>query len=235
MPVRGALSRMLPRPHERNLRSYKRAVGGVERDHGVVARLAGTPVRLNKLLTEALAAARSQVEHEEREVVGDVELAQLAVKLQAVDDPYVAIDKHVVGAQVPVSFANASASSTHIEHASMRRDEGVGESLEREHPVELAALLHPRKQLVEVLFEAPLDRDHRRATGHHTPRTRMELREYPGDRDDLPAIELTTLEPRRERVALVVAAHLDHELDRARIIFGGQLDAVRARSYAADA
>ena len=101
------------------------------------------------------------------------------------------------------------------------------ETLQCEYPDDLAALLDKRQQLTAVLSVPPLARPWRRAT-RDGPCVSVEV----GQRDrhslHLGSSQLPARQPRRERAPLVVAAHLDQIVDRARIVLGCQLKAICA-------
>ncbi len=174
-----------------------------------------------------LAAVRSQIEHEKREVVGNVKLPEPPVELDAIDDPHPAVHQHVFRPQVTVSLAKATLPASILERLGVGDDERVREALQREHPVDLTALLQRPKQLVNVLLEPSLDRQNSAIADSHTARVSVESGQDSGDRDDLLAIQLPALKPRRERLSFVIATHLNHEINRPRIVIGSQLESVR--------
>ena len=101
------------------------------------------------------------------------------------------------------------------------------ETLQCEYPDDLVALLDKRQQLTAVLSVPPLARPWRRAT-RDGPCVSVEV----GQRDrhslHLGSSQLPARQPRHERAPLVVAAHLDQIVDRARIVLGCQLKAICA-------
>ena len=107
---------------------------------------------------EPLASPSGQVEHEKRQVVGDVELTQLAIELDAVDDAYSVTEKNVLGAQVAVSIADESAARTLGERLGVRRNERVCKPLDCLHPSNLAALLDVSEELMQIPVEPALGR-----------------------------------------------------------------------------
>lgn len=66
-------------------------------------------VGVHQVLAKPLAPARDEVENQERQIVGYIELAQPEIELDAVHDTYPVTDKHVFGAEVPVPLADTTA------------------------------------------------------------------------------------------------------------------------------
>ena len=117
----------------------------------------------------------------------------------------------------------------------MRADERVGEALDRQDPTELLMTRGHTEQLVRVLLKAPFNGDCRPAFHRHRGRPPVEAGERLCDDSDLCTIDTSLLHRRRERGALVVAAHLDEVVDRRRIVHIEQHGAaVRIESDASD-
>ena len=236
LPVLRARAWELGPAQERDLRAHERAVGGVEGDQRIRARVAaGVPVGIDEDLAEALAAERGQIEHEEGEVVGHVQLAQPGVELDAVDDSHAIAEEDVFGAEVPVALADLPAAGARPEGLGVGGHERVREPLETQHSLDLAALLDVAEQLLEVALEAALGREHGRAVRRHPRRVLVKAGQAASELHHVLSLQLASLEPGRQRLRLVVPAHLDHEVDRARVVLVGQLDPVLDTCHAANA
>jgi hypothetical protein len=196
---------------------------------------AGVAVSVDEHPCEPLASARREVHDQECELVGHVQLAQPAVELDAVDHLQGLLEQDVLGAQIAVDLAHEPTPRTGVEHPRVRHHERVRKALQREHPLDLRALLDDRQKLVEVLRHPPLDGKHRHATTRHAPRVGVEPRQHAGERDNLAALQLAALELRGQRAPLVVAPHLDEIVDRSRIVLRRQRQAVSAGRHRAHA
>ena len=125
-------------------------------------------------------------------------------------------------AQIPVPLTDPALDRTRLERRRMRSDERVGEALERLDSLDLAALFHIAEQLVEVALEPALRREHRRAIRRDPSCAGVELGQDAPHLSHLLSPQLPAFESGRGRVPFVVAAHLDHEVDRAGIVFSDQ-------------
>ena len=221
---------MLGGTEQRNLGANQRSVGGVERDQPILARItAGVPVGVHERVGKTIPTPGGQVHHQERDIVGNIELAQRAVELDAVDHLKRLVEEHMLGAEVAMPLAHESASCAGVQHLRVRRHERVREALQGKNPSDLGPLLDDPQQLVEVLRHPPLHGQDWHPTRRDSPRARVKLRQHASQRDDLAALELAALELRRQRAALVVPAHLDQIVDRARIVLFGQFQSVGCR------
>ena len=90
---------------------------------------------------EPIPAPADQVHHHEREVVGDVELAQRGFELHAVDNLKRLAEEHVLGAQVAVPLSHQPPSCAGVQHLRVRRHERVREALQGQNSLDLGALL----------------------------------------------------------------------------------------------
>ena len=130
------------------------------------------------------------------------------------------------GAEVPVPLANPPSPRACGERLGVGSHECVREPLEAQHPLDLAALLDVAYKPVEVALEAALGREDRRALRSHRRRVLVKAGQHASDLDHAPWLELAPLEFGGERLGLVVPAHLDQEVDRARVLLVGQLDSI---------
>jgi hypothetical protein len=236
VPARRGGGRELARAQQRDLGAHERAVGGVVGDQPILAGVARrVAVGAHECLREARTAPKLEVHHEERELVRHVELAEGGIELDAVDDLRRAIQQDVLGAQVAVAVAHAPRLGAVVEHPCVRGRERVREALEREHPLGLRGLLQERQQFLRVPEDPAADGARVAAFRCHLGSAGVEAGEDLRERGDLGALELAALEPRRERGALVVAAHLDHIVDGARVVLIRERDPRPARGERAHA
>jgi hypothetical protein len=111
----------------------------------------------------------------------------------------------------------------------------MGEALERLDAANLPSLLHAGQQLAQVALETPLDCQHWRARGLDAARTGMKSRQRASHCGDLATSEFAAPEPLSNRVLLVVAAHFDHEVDRAGVVLRDEFGAFVLLRHASDA
>ena len=109
------------------------------------------------------------------------------------------------------------------------------EPLETQHSLDLAALLDVAEQLLQVALKPALGGEDGGAVRRHPRRVLVKAGQTASKFDHVTSLELAALEPRRERLSLVVPAHLDHEVDRPRVVLVGQLDPVPGTCHAANA
>ena len=232
MTVGRALGRPLGCPQQRHLRSHQRTMRRAEGDQRVVARVsAAVAVTAYERPRVALTSARDQIHDQRREVVGNVDLAQCAVGGHAVDQLHLAVEQHVLGAQVAMPLPYPAASRADVQRPRVRHDECVREALQGEHTLDLGPLLDDRQHLMEARGHPPLDGQRRHPHRRCTARARVKPCQRAPHRVHLVAPELAALQPPRQRAALVVPAHLHHVVDRARVLLGRQLHAARRRHH----
>src|SRR5690242_12279825 len=124
--------RELGGPHECHLGTHERPVGGVEGDEPVLTWItAGLAICPYEQLTEAFSAMRGEIEHQEREIVRDVQLAQRGIELHTIDNANVVADQYVLGPQVAVAVADPPVARARGERRGVSGDERVCEPLER--------------------------------------------------------------------------------------------------------
>ena len=232
--VRRALVWSLRRPDELDLGPHERAMDRIERHQALLARISPVlAVAVEQRPGEALASAGGQIHDEKGEVVGDVELAQARLELDAVNDLRRILEQHVLSTQVAVDLSHEATSGAHVEHLFMDDDKRVDKALEREHALDLGALLDELEQLVEVFHDAPLNRQRRHAGGRHLTRLSVKPGQQTPDGLHILGPQLAATESFSQREPLVVAAHLDEVIERARVILGGEFEAAaRARDSA---
>ncbi len=131
----------------------------IERHQALLARISpGLAIAVEQRPGEALASPGGQIHDEKGEVVGDVELAQARLELDAVDDLRRILEQHVLSPQVAVDLSHEATSGARVEQPLMDDDKRLDKALEREQALDLGALLDELEQLVEVLDDAPLYR-----------------------------------------------------------------------------
>ena len=139
------------------------------------------------------------------------------------------------GAEVPVALADLPAAGALPERLGVGGHERVREPLEAEHSLDLATPLDIAEQLLEVALEAALGGEDGGAVRRHPRRVVVKAGEAASELHHVLLLQLASLEPGRERLCLVVPAHLDDEVDRARVVLVGQLDPVLDTCHAPDA
>jgi hypothetical protein len=156
-PVRCGPGRKLRGTDMRDLGPHQHPVRGVERPERIIARVAARiAISVDQCAAEPLIAVGGEIEHQKCEIIGDVERTGLRIELDAVDDLHTVIDDHVLGAEVRCPSRTSSRFARAWEADSVTDDERVREPLERERPVDLAALLDAGQQLVQVPLKTPL-------------------------------------------------------------------------------
>ena len=131
MTVRGTLTGLLGSAQQRHLRPHQRTMRRGEGDQRIVTRVpTAVAVTAYERLRVALTSARDQIHDQRREVIGDVELAQSAVEGHAVDQLHVAVEQHVLGAQVAMPLPYPAASRAGVQRPRVRHDERVREALQ---------------------------------------------------------------------------------------------------------
>jgi hypothetical protein len=100
-------------------------------------------------------------------------------------------------------------------------------------PVAHLRVVERLEQLVQVALDPAWHLEHGCLHGDVLGVT-VKLGQPPPDRDHRVLLDVPRRQCRVQRPPLVVSAHLDHELDRARVIVIGQLDAGLARRDTAD-
>ena len=212
---------------ERDLRAQECAVDPEERDQRVVTRIAtGLAVAREHGARRERRAERLEVHQEERQIAADVGHAQRRVELQAVDDLDAMLEEHVLGAKVAVTITDAPGRDTKPELATAGGEEGTREAGQPRDLARERAVRRELEQRVDVLAQGVLQgggRVRAVALRHRV----VELREPPADRDERRVRHAAVGHARRECPRLIEATHLDHVVDRVRVVRGCERDAAR--------
>ncbi len=233
--VRGTHGGMLGGSHEQDLGAHQCPVDRKERHQRAITGIAARgAVGVKQLGREPLASECRQVHDQEREVVGDIQRSQLRIELHAVYDTH-RPEQHMLGAQITVAPSRAAARRARIEQPPARRDERRHEPRQIADMGALASQRRHPEQLLDVAVNLALDPARSVAPAADGLAARVEVRQRPRDPHQVLASQLAAIERRRERAALVVAAHLDQILDRAPVVGVGQVETVGGLDHAANA
>lgn len=138
---------------------------------------------------------RGEVEHEDGEIVGHIELSQCTVEFDTVDDLGVSVDEHMLCSEVTVALTHAPAGCTVLKRLRMGRGESVREALERLDPSDLVGLLDTGDQLVKIAFKASLDSQYRCTDVVHSWRLGMEAGQGRASVADVGPLKIASRKP----------------------------------------
>ncbi len=232
----GSRALLLRRAQVGDLGAHLGAIAREPGEQGVVAGIAARiAVRADEPRGEVRTPGGVQVHHQEREVRGDVDAAQLVVELDAVDDrEAVVLEQHVIEAQVTVTVADPAELRPLVELPAPRREHrGVQSRGAGDQSLIAVAARECAQRRHRVVGPAAQRLGPVSADGDRRPL--VELREADPEPVDRGRIGRAAREAGGERVGLVVAAHLDDVLDRVRVIAREQRGLVASEHEAAQA